>query len=177
MHDRAFYAVTMAMCAITSARMRDGASYLLDAGVKAHLPADAPTSEAFYEAAARTFPADLSQASEFDYKRAKVIIAMLCIQFGNVRQLTTHLGDYMTLCSIDNFHLEARWPPNLPETEVQERRRLVSPLLDAGNESGAFADATVLGRIYSRRLRSHDLRGRGAAPRGAEHSALPGAGA
>jgi hypothetical protein len=124
MHDRAFYAVTMAMCAITSARMRDGASYLAEAGVKAHLPADTPSSEAFYEAATRTFPADLSQASEFDYKRAKVILAMLCIQFGNVRQLTTHLGDYMTLCSIDNFHLEARWPANLPETEVQERRRL-----------------------------------------------------
>ncbi|BEI87113.1 hypothetical protein CcaverHIS002_0704590 [Cutaneotrichosporon cavernicola] len=124
MHDRAFYAVTMALCAITSARMRDGASFLLDAGVKAPLSADVPTSEAFYEAAIRTFPADLSQASEFDYKRAKVILAMLCIQFGNVRQLTTHLGDYMTLSSIDNFHLEARWPANLPETEVQERRRL-----------------------------------------------------
>ncbi|KLT45607.1 hypothetical protein CC85DRAFT_240399 [Cutaneotrichosporon oleaginosum] len=124
MHDRAFYAVTMAMCAITSARMRDGASYLAEAGVKAHLTADTPSSEAFYEAATRTFPADLSQASEFDYKRAKVILAMLCIQFGNVRQLTTHLGDYMTLCSNDNFHLEARWPSNLPETEVQERRRL-----------------------------------------------------
>ncbi|GMK60090.1 hypothetical protein CspeluHIS016_0903070 [Cutaneotrichosporon spelunceum] len=124
MHDRAFYAVTMALCAITSARMRDGASYLRDAGVKAHLPADVPSSEAFYDAAIRTFPADLSQAVEFDYKRAKVILAMLCIQFGNVRQLTTHLGDYITLCSIDNFHLEARWPANLPETEIQERRRL-----------------------------------------------------
>lgn len=126
MHDRAFFAVTMAMCAITSARMRDGSSYLQDAGVKAQLPADAPTSEAFYDAATRTFPADLSMAHEFDYKRAKVILAMICIQFGQVRQLTTHLGDYMTLCSIDNFHLESRWPGNIPETEVQERRRLVS---------------------------------------------------
>lgn len=106
--------------------MRDGASYLMDAGVKANLPPDAPTSEAFYEAATRTFPADLSMAHDFDYKRAKVILAMICIQFGHVRQLTTHLGDYMTLCSNDHFHLENRWPPHLPETEIQERRRLVS---------------------------------------------------
>lgn len=168
----------MAMCAITSARMRDGASYLMDVGVKAHLPVDAPSSEAFYEAAIRTFPADLSIAHEFDYKRSKVILAMICIQFGQVRQLTTHLGDYMTLCSNDNFHLENRWPANLPETEVQERRRLVSFEGLGGTACAvlrhAHTNATVLGRIHSRRVRGDHFRGGRAPPRSAKHRALPG---
>ncbi|TXT04335.1 hypothetical protein VHUM_04102 [Vanrija humicola] len=128
LHDRAFYAATMAVCAIASARVRDGADAMGDTdgglSLMSKLPPSTPPSEVFYEATVRAFPRDLSQAPEFDYKRSKVILAMLCIQYGQVRQLMTHLHDYITLSAADAFHLESRWPPNLPETELQERRRL-----------------------------------------------------
>lgn len=119
----------MAVCAISVARVRDGAGQMTDsrgASVPPMLPASVPASEVFYDASMRAVPADLSQAIEFDYKRAKVVLAILCIQYGNVRQLATHMGDYVTMCAADGFHNEARWPISLPETEVQERRRLVS---------------------------------------------------
>lgn len=111
----------MSVCAITAARVRDGAGTVNNS---ISLPSSCPPSEAFYDAAIRAFPSDLSQALEFDYKRAKALLAMICVQYGHVRQLTAHIGDYITLCSIDGFHNESRWPPNLPETEIQERRRL-----------------------------------------------------
>lgn len=114
--DRAFFAFVMAVCAITSARMRDG--------VGTPLPPDAPLSEAFFDAALSAFPADLTAATDFDYKRAKAILAILSLQYGQVRQLSVHLGDYMTMCAADGFHNENRWPPNLPVTEIQERRRV-----------------------------------------------------
>lgn len=129
LHDRAFYATTMAVCAIASARVRDGADAMGDTegglSLMSTLPASTPPSEVFYEATMRAFPRDLSQAPDFDYKRSKIVLAMLCIQYGQVRQLMTHLHDYITLCAADAFHLESRWPPNLAETELQERRRLV----------------------------------------------------
>lgn len=124
MSDRAFCAATMSICAITAARVRDGAGSIGENAPKQKLPSTCPPSEVFYEAAQRCFPSDLAQAPEFDYKRAKALLAMICIQYGHVRQLSANLGDYMTLCSIDSFHNEGRWPANLPETEVQERRRL-----------------------------------------------------
>jgi hypothetical protein len=121
MRDRAFFTVVMAVCAISGARLRDGAG-MEALGVT---PARrAPDSESFYSAANRAFPADLSQATEFDYKRAKVLLAMLWIQYGHPPRVAANLGDYMTMCSIDSFHSEARWPPGLTVAEVQERRRL-----------------------------------------------------
>lgn len=124
MSDQPFCAVTMAVCAIAAARVRDGAGTMSDSPLSPSLTSGCPPSEAFYDAALRSFPPDLSQALHFDFKRAKVLLAVICIQYGQVRQLTTNIGDYMTLCSIDGFHNESRWPPNLPETEIQERRRL-----------------------------------------------------
>lgn len=119
----------MAVCAIAAARLRDGADTMTDsngANLLPTLPPSAPASEVFYHASMRAVPHDLSLATAFDYKRAKVILAMNCVQYGNVKQLATNLGDYMTMCAADGFHNEGRWPGNLTEMEVQERRRLVS---------------------------------------------------
>lgn len=128
MKERAFFATVMAVCAISAARIRDGAGGASESrDIKSpDTPPEAPASELFYDAAKRAFPSNLANAPEFDYKRAKVLLAMLCIQYGHVRELTTNLGDYMSLCATDGFHNEARWPPNLRETELQERRRVVS---------------------------------------------------
>ncbi|KAK4687545.1 hypothetical protein P7C73_g2581, partial [Tremellales sp. Uapishka_1] len=82
-----------------------------------------PSSEEFYAEAVAAFPS-LLEATGFEYKRAKALLAILCIQYGLVREHLVHLGDYVTLCSIDGFHNEAKWP-DLSRPETEERRRVV----------------------------------------------------
>jgi hypothetical protein len=123
-HDRPFFACVMAMCALISARLRDGAS--LAYAECAKMTQNGPRSEDFYKAACGSFPRDLCTATDFDYKRAKTHLALLCIQYGETRQLQVHLGDYTTLVAMDGFQHEARWPADLTEIERQEWRRLVS---------------------------------------------------
>lgn len=52
-------------------------------------------------------------------------MALLRIQYGDTKGLYRHLGDYCTLCAIDGFHQESRWPAGLSQVDLQERRRLV----------------------------------------------------
>ncbi len=115
----------MAVCAIVSARLRDGAvlTYPLDPSCSSS--ADRPSSEDFYRASIEAFPVNLTHAKAFDYKRAKALLAILCIQYGDVAQHHTHLGEYLVLASNDGFHDETRWPGGLKEPDLQERRRLV----------------------------------------------------
>jgi hypothetical protein len=124
--DRPFFATVMAMCALISARLRDGAS-LHDTDFPT-ISNNGPRSEDFYNAAVGAIPRDLSLAIDFHYKRAKTHLALLCIQYGEVRHMHTHLGDYHTMNAIDGFHNEARWPAELDEIEKQERRRLARPM-------------------------------------------------
>ncbi|TYJ57640.1 hypothetical protein B9479_001722 [Cryptococcus floricola] len=125
----AFHALTMSVCALASARLRDGAPTSPNhrtAAAPNPLEADGaqPTSEQFYQAAVASFPRDLTKAMDFDYKRAKPLLATLAIQYGDIPSVHAHVGDYMTMCAIDGFHNECRWPCDLNEIEVQERRRL-----------------------------------------------------
>ncbi|WVQ71063.1 hypothetical protein IAR50_000588 [Cryptococcus sp. DSM 104548] len=128
----AFHALTMSVCALASARLRDGAPTSPNArSALASNPLEAPsagrpqpTSEQYYQAAIASFPRDLTKAMDFDYKRAKPLLATLAIQYGDIPSVHAHVGDYMTMCAIDGFHNESRWPSDLNEIEVQERRRL-----------------------------------------------------
>jgi hypothetical protein len=111
----------MAVCAIVSARFRNGVpppgfTFLL-----------ASPSEAFAQAATNAFPKRLVDARGFEYMRAKALLAILYIQYGSVMEHHTHLGEYVVLASNSGFHDETRWDAGLSETELQERRRVVSP--------------------------------------------------
>lgn len=119
--DRAFKVVTMLVCAIVSARLRDGAA--LPVATPSTLPA--PSSEAFYLAAVADFPSDLTECKDWNYKRAKALMAILCVQYSDITKLHTHLGDYGTLSFNDGYYDESRWPA-MGEIEREERRRLVS---------------------------------------------------
>ncbi|OCF45229.1 hypothetical protein I317_00751 [Kwoniella heveanensis CBS 569] len=116
--SRPFHAAVMSVCALTAARLRDGAPQSPGS------PSQSTASEAFYNAAQASIPTDLTCASHFDYKRAKFLLAMLSVQYGHIGSVLRHLGDYLTMCAIDGFHSEARWPSDLTEVEKQERRRL-----------------------------------------------------
>jgi hypothetical protein len=113
----------MLVCAIVSARVRNGAT------LPSHRPNTSdplPTSESFYRPAIKAFPSSLSDATDFNYLRAKSLMAILCAQYGDVRGLHTHLGDYGTLSMNEGFYDEQGWPVDLTEVDKQERRRLVS---------------------------------------------------
>ena len=110
----------MAVCAIVSARFRNGVSppgftFLLTA-----------PSEAFAKAATDAFPTRLTDAKGFEYMRAKALLAILYIQYGSVMEHRTHLGEYVVLVSNNGFYDETRWDDGLREPELQERRRVVS---------------------------------------------------
>ena len=124
--DRAFFATVMSACAVASARIRDGAYTQLPNPPPLPQEAAVTDSETFYEAAVRAIPADLSVAYSFNYKRAKSLLSEVAIQYGHSRTFCAHLGDYLTMCGIDGFHNESRWPSGLTEIDIQERRRLVS---------------------------------------------------
>jgi hypothetical protein len=116
----------MAVCAIVVGRQR----HTTDSQSPQHqVPSpqtQKPPSKAFYQAAIAAFPADLSRAQGFEYKRAKVLMAIACIQYGAILEHQTHLGEYVVLACNDGYHDESRWERSLNEIERQERRRLVS---------------------------------------------------
>ncbi|WWC88103.1 uncharacterized protein L201_003007 [Kwoniella dendrophila CBS 6074] len=125
--SRAFHCLVMTVCAIASARLRDGAQQYWQAGSSNIDHSDFDIlhdSESFYHSALSSFPSDVTQATDFDYKRAKCLLSVLCIQYGQIDKATLHLGDLCTLCSLSGFHTESRWPKGLNEIELQERRRL-----------------------------------------------------
>lgn len=108
---------------MSSARQRDGAKI---PNFDTSLRSDIPPSQVFYNAAVNAFPKDLLAATDFDYKRAKALLTMISIQYGRVVEVKLHLGELCTMCSLEGFHSESRWPPGLNAIEVEERRRLVS---------------------------------------------------
>jgi hypothetical protein len=116
----------MAVCAIVVGRQRPSADSQLPHYQGSSPQTQTPPSKAFYQAAIAAFPTELSKAQGFEYKRAKVIMAIACIQYGAILEHQTHLGEYVVLAGNDGYHDETRWERNLNEIQRQERRRLVS---------------------------------------------------
>ncbi len=123
--DQAFYVVTMVVCAIVSARLRDGAVLPASLSESSSSMSTVPSSEDFYQLAVDAFPPNLSNARGFDYKRAKALMAILSVQYGDVANLHTHMGDYVTLTLNDSWYDEGRWPGFLTPIQIEEWRRLV----------------------------------------------------
>lgn len=76
-------------------------------------------------AAKDTIPKDLSKARGLDYMRACALLAIACIQNGEIRVMHHYLGLYHALVAMDGLHDEANWPKGIGIVETEERRRLV----------------------------------------------------
>lgn len=127
--DQAFFAAVMAVCALASARARDGALF----AEKCH-PASVgtgPPSETFCQAAKDAIPKDLTVARGIDYMRACALLSIVSIQYGQVRAMHHYLGLYHTLVAMDGLHDEANWPEGTGIVETEERRRLVGTIFQA----------------------------------------------
>lgn len=167
--DRAFSAAVMAACAMASSRIRDGAFDRFPNPPVFPIETAVSLSEEFYRAAIRAIPVDLSVATEFNYKRAKALLCAVAIQFGYARTFSAHLGDYMTMCSIDGFHHENRWPAGLNAIDIQERRRLVSVL----HITSASPNGAVLADVPDGCILCHHLEWSDPTSRISKYSSLP----
>lgn len=131
-HDEAFRATLYAVCAVVSARLRDGAlshlpflSDILPPTYATHL-ATAPSPEQFKSRAEQLVPGDLLLAArDFDNLRAVALLALVCIQNGDTEQLQGYLGNYSTMMVVSGLYDESRWEPALSDVQKEERRRLV----------------------------------------------------
>ncbi|KAK5136928.1 hypothetical protein LTR08_001435 [Meristemomyces frigidus] len=118
--DRGFFASVLAACALAAARARDGAT-----GDRAK-PAESPdiSSEIFFRAAQDAIFKDLSKAQGLDHMRACVLLAITCIQYGQIQTMHQYMGTYNTLSAMQQFHDEVHWPQDATIVEKEERRRL-----------------------------------------------------
>lgn len=121
-NNRFSFGVTMAMCALVSARIADRAVFNPHWDIR-HL--SQVKSEVFYAAAVRECGnAGALKASNLDLLRTCALLAVVAIQYGRFRELQTHLGKYHVLVSMDGLHDEENWPQNIGIIEKEERRRL-----------------------------------------------------
>lgn len=120
---RQMFAVTMAACALSSARAADNALFHETSDSKSIK--DTP-SQIFYEAAISALPKTDTPDQSLDLMRAYALLSLTAIQHGNSRDMQAFLGKYHALVAMDGLHDEANWPQNLTIIELEERRRLVS---------------------------------------------------
>lgn len=118
--DRSLFGVTMAVCALVSGRVRDGAvsNPRWDATELSQTP-----PQVFYEKAREQLRPDPMRV-DLNTLRSHAILAITSIQFGFVREMHYHIGQYHTLVAMDSLHDEAEWPQDMGVIEREERRRL-----------------------------------------------------
>lgn len=112
----------MAMCALASARARDGALY---SSRWCHSQLSNPPSEVFCTAAKESIPRDLAVAKGVEYMRACAILSIVSIQNGQIQDMHQYAGMYHTLSVMGGLHDEKLWPKDLSHVETEVRRRLV----------------------------------------------------
>jgi hypothetical protein len=118
--DTSLFGVTMAVCALVAGRVRDGAvsNPRWDTAELSKTP-----PQVFYERARDELRRD-PMRSDLNALRAHAVLALASIQFGFVREMHYHIGQYHTLVAMDNLHDEAEWPQGMGIIEREERRRL-----------------------------------------------------
>lgn len=119
--NRAFFAATMAMCAISSARVRDGAVFSNQWDLAS---LSEPSSETFFAASEHALSQGTVGAAELDDLRACAVLSITAIQYGQPRTMRHYLGLYHTSVETDFLHDETQWPRDIGIVETEERRRL-----------------------------------------------------
>jgi hypothetical protein len=117
------FAEMMAICAVASARVRDGAVLpVMDEPNRLNTP----TAEAFVAIANDVMPDDPGSMKGLSWMRACAMLALYGIQVGDTDMMHHYLGTYHAMVAMGGLHDEKNWPKNIGIVEVEERRRLVS---------------------------------------------------
>ena len=96
----------MAACAITSARLRDGALRSSASGSHKSLEV---IPETYYCAAEDVLPGDLLHCRDFDHLRGYALLAVASIQDAQIAAMQKYIGQYFTVLAINKWHDEACW--------------------------------------------------------------------
>jgi len=111
----------MAACALTSARIRDGAY----AGhISDDLQRPESSSEIFFTAACESLDIDSAKTGTIDYIRSCALLALACIQYGQSVDVQQYLGKAFTVAAMHKFYDEKYWPTNLDESQKEMYRRV-----------------------------------------------------
>lgn len=121
LRDRALFATVMSICALCSARIRDGA---LPSGRWDPTYFSQPSAEIFLAAARDVLPTELADLRGMDYMRCCAMLALYSIQVGRTEIMHQYLGLYHALIAMDGMHDEKNWP-DTGIVELELRRRLV----------------------------------------------------
>ncbi|THX73907.1 hypothetical protein D6C79_02143 [Aureobasidium pullulans] len=119
--SRPLFASVLAMCALASARVRDGALYTSNWNAASLKD---PSSEELFRFAKEAIPHDASLSQELDYMRAYALLAITSIQYGDSRQMSYYLGLYHSFVAVGMLQDEDNWPSGIGHVEIEERRRL-----------------------------------------------------
>ncbi|KAG4439487.1 hypothetical protein IFR05_005023 [Cadophora sp. M221] len=119
--DPSFFAKIMAICALASARVRDGA--LAPGGFDSELY-PTPSSESFFAAVQWVLPQELGAMRGLDWMCTCALLALYGIQVGKIDIMHQYLGMYHSLVSMDSLHDEKNWPKDTGYFETELRRRL-----------------------------------------------------
>lgn len=119
--NRAFYAALTALCALVSARVRDGA---IDKSKHSTPQSEGISSEHFFAAAEKALPTTASLTGEPGYMQAYILLSITSIQYGDSKQARYYLNLYHNCVAISLLHNEEEWPNGLSMSETEERRRL-----------------------------------------------------
>jgi hypothetical protein len=111
----------MAMCALASARIRDGA---LPSRMPEAVRNPEASSEVFFAAARSVFTSDLDKLRGFDYIKACALLSLTSIQYGQSLDVQQYSGISSTLISMQRFYDEKYWPSGLEESEKETYRRV-----------------------------------------------------
>lgn len=120
--NHAFFADIMAVCALSSARARDGALF---PGRWEPEYFQTPPPELFFAAAKDMIPQDLAAMRGLDWLRACGLLALYGIQVGKTNITNQYLGLYHSLVAMDGLHDEKNWPSGIGIVETELRRRHV----------------------------------------------------
>ncbi|RGP81176.1 c6 transcription factor [Fusarium longipes] len=118
--ERSLFALTMALCALVSGRIRDGSVTNPKWDLK---PLYELQPGLFFDEAKKHL-LDLTSESNINILRAHAILAIAAIQDEKIREMHHHIGAYHTLVAMDGLHIEANWPRGIGAVEREERRRL-----------------------------------------------------
>ena len=151
--DKDLFAVTMAVCALVSARVRDQAIFNPSWDVQ---ELSETPSETFYDAAVRYGAGceDSRQSHSLNTLRCFALLALTAIQYGKIREMQLFLGKYHTFVAMDGLHDESNWPKDIGIIETEERRRLVRHIIQHETSANQPVD---LVHVYHGGLFVHHL--------------------
>ncbi|KAB8337296.1 hypothetical protein FH972_021597 [Carpinus fangiana] len=138
--SKPFYAVVMAICALSAARVKDGALFSGHWNLET---LSRVSSATFFDAAEVAVPKNIDALEQFEYMRTVAMLSLISLQTGYIERMHFYMGIYNTFIKVKHWHEESKWPDGISVIERQERRRLFWCMYTLDVYAAAVFDKTV----------------------------------